>query len=815
MDGELTVVPAAEVRARIAAHIAGPHRAGRLGAIELQAHQLDARRRIEVAIREFGGALLADETGLGKTYSALDIASRYRHPLVVAPAGLRDMWCAAAQAAGVSIAFASLESLSRTRDGRAHSSAFDLVIVDEAHHLRNPATARYRAAAELTRNAKVLLLTATPVHNSTADLAYLLALFVGARAFTLDPAWTSRCVIRRGAGDAPSARIPIVEPPLTLAVDHDEGILDAILALPPPVPPRDGGDGGALLMYSLLRQWASSQGALVESLRRRVARAAAILAALDAGLHPTRDELTAWSFADGAVQLAFPELIVCHDGDVRPDMQLAPCVEAHIAAVRSLLDEIRQRPDPDVQRAAHLTALRARHPGQGIVAFTQYADTVSAMHRLMRAQPAVAALTADGGIIAGGTITRRDTLARFAPRAQGVSRPGRAHRIECLLTTDLLSEGVNLQDASVVVHLDLPWTPARLEQRVGRVARIGSLHARVAVYTMLPPASSERIVRAEERLREKLQAASRTVGVIGTILPSLIANPLAAAPGIPGAKHPADLSPVRAREEILALIQAWRAPAAHRFDCARVDGSDAPRAGNSRSAHANGSPEHGSFPVASIAAPLNGFVALVAGATQPRLIADTGDGPTDHPVTVLTALRAAGGPMTRTDERTARRAAGGSETDVNERTLLHASGEDEPGTDARTARRAMEEISRWLATARLRTDLSLDGALQARSRRSVVDRIAAITRRAPRHLRPSITALAAAARQTAVTRYGAGAERVLGELAEASMPDEAWLRAVSTFGALHGAHPAPRTVPDPAILALILLRRVAAEPSET
>ena len=45
-----------------------------------------------------------------------------------------------------------------------------------------------------------------------------------------------------------------------------------------------------------------------------------------------------------------------------------------------------------------------------------------------------------------------------------------------LLTTDLASEGVNLQDASVVVHLDLPWTAARLEQRVGRVARLASAH---------------------------------------------------------------------------------------------------------------------------------------------------------------------------------------------------------------------------------------------------------------------------------------------------------------------------------------------------
>jgi superfamily II DNA/RNA helicase len=91
-----------------------------------------------------------------------------------------------------------------------------------------------------------------------------------------------------------------------------------------------------------------------------------------------------------------------------------------------------------------------------------------------------------------------------------------------LITTDVLSEGLNLQEASVVVHLDYPWNPARLDQRIGRVRRLGSRHHVVTVYALAPPAPAERLLRIDERLRDKLRVAQRTIGVAGHILPSLV-----------------------------------------------------------------------------------------------------------------------------------------------------------------------------------------------------------------------------------------------------------------------------------------------------
>ena len=98
-------------------------------------------------------------------------------------------------------------------------------------------------------------------------------------------------------------------------------------------------------------------------------------------------------------------------------------------------------------------------------------------------------------------MSRDVVLAQFTPAAAGAREVGAASRIDLLITTDLLSEGLNLQRASVVVHLDLPWNPARLDQRVGRVLRFGSTHERVHVYALAPPASADRLLQLERRLR--------------------------------------------------------------------------------------------------------------------------------------------------------------------------------------------------------------------------------------------------------------------------------------------------------------------------
>ncbi|MGH7689279.1 MAG: helicase-related protein, partial [Gemmatimonadaceae bacterium] len=136
--------------------------------------------------------------------------------------------------------------------------------------------------------------------------------------------------------------------------------------------------------------------------------------------------------------------------------------------------------------------------------------------RSMRVSPPTAAWPcspiAAAACRAGGS--RAVNCSRSSPRAP--ARPRRtphAHRVTMLITTDLLSEGVNLQEANVVVHADLPWSPARAEQRVGRVRRLTSPHDRVFVYAFRPPASADHLLHLERRLRHKIALAARAVGI--------------------------------------------------------------------------------------------------------------------------------------------------------------------------------------------------------------------------------------------------------------------------------------------------------------
>jgi hypothetical protein len=147
-----------------------------------------------------------------------------------------------------------------------------------------------------------------------------------------------------------------------------------------------------------------------------------------------------------------------------------------------------------------------------IVAFSQYGTTVHALFRALGDIAGVCALTSRGARIASGPTNRADALARFAPLAAGLPPPPPHQRVTLLLTTDLLAEGVNLQDAGIVVHLDLPWTDALARQRVGRVARLGSPHATVQVHRFDPPAGAEHALRLLQRLRHKARLARTLVG---------------------------------------------------------------------------------------------------------------------------------------------------------------------------------------------------------------------------------------------------------------------------------------------------------------
>jgi hypothetical protein len=518
---------------------------------------------------------------MGKTFVATAIARRYGRRLVVGPAALSQMWTHALRATGIEADFISFEKLSRIRS--KEGVEYDLLIIDEAHHARNHATRRYGRLKELSRRAKLLLLTATPIHNRRNDLSALLSLFLGSRANALTQTELARCVVRRDHEHLKStALIPSVLPTVTLQISDDPRIVRELMMLPDPIPVRDGGLGRSLIARGLVHQWASSEAALSEALRRRIARAYALISSLEAGTYPTETELRTWIFDDGAIQLGFPELLSAPTDDAAT---LLEAVRMHSNALERFRASHSAPSSLDIERANMIASLRAAHPRAKIVAFAQYTETVSMLFRRLARLGGVAMLTADGARVAGGRLSRSEALSRFAPRALNAPPPAAAEQIDLLLSTDLLSEGVNLQDAEVVVHLDIPWTAARLEQRVGRVARMGSVHSEVSVYLIRPPASAAALLENEMLVQRKWDIARHAVGSAST---APFPDQSSVESGAAGE------SVTNQTERLRAVLGAWQRPIAH------LHGDE--------------------VCVASVSSPRSGFVAVVSIDGQPSLV---------------------------------------------------------------------------------------------------------------------------------------------------------------------------------------------------
>lgn len=161
--------------------------------LQLASFQRDGVWRAKRTLAEYGGVLIADEVGLGKTFLAGDlireaIEVRRQRVLVIAPATLRDgPWRVFGEDFGLKYDTMSFDELARAfaPDGnwpfRTGPDEYAMVVIDEAHAFRNPDTSRANALRMLLQGTppkQLVMLTATPVNNSLWDLYYLVTLFV-------------------------------------------------------------------------------------------------------------------------------------------------------------------------------------------------------------------------------------------------------------------------------------------------------------------------------------------------------------------------------------------------------------------------------------------------------------------------------------------------------------------------------------------------------------------------------------------------------------------------------------------------------------
>ena len=197
-----------------------------------------------------------------------------------------------------------------------------------------------------------------------------------------------------------------------------------------------------------------------------------------------------------------------YDDDEEADGPLRTLTKEESRALSGLAQSMEANLDQDPKCAAVVRLLVDEGwLEHGCIVFSQYYDSVWWLaHRLTEALPAETI-----GIYAGAGRSGVMRRGVFEPRGRDVLKDSvRRGELRLLLGTDAASEGLNLQRLGTLINLDLPWNPSRLEQRKGRIQRIGQTRPRVDVYNMRYANSVEDRVR--QLLSERLESISRLFG---------------------------------------------------------------------------------------------------------------------------------------------------------------------------------------------------------------------------------------------------------------------------------------------------------------
>ncbi|MDP3110521.1 MAG: phospholipase D-like domain-containing protein [Thermodesulfovibrionales bacterium] len=154
--------------------------------------------------------------------------------------------------------------------------------------------------------------------------------------------------------------------------------------------------------------------------------------------------------------------------------------------------------------------IKKENSAQKVLIFSEYADTVKYLYeRVKDAYPNVDFATS----AAGTEIPHK--AAYFSPVANSYSG---TKRIDVMITTDVLSEGYNLQDCNIVINYDLHWNPVRLIQRAGRIDRIGSEAEVIYIKNFLPVGKIEREINLKRTLKKRIEEIHKYIGEDNKIL---------------------------------------------------------------------------------------------------------------------------------------------------------------------------------------------------------------------------------------------------------------------------------------------------------
>lgn len=300
-----------------------------------------------------------------------------------------------------------------------------------------------------------------------------------------------------------------------------------------------------LIRSGLLKRFESSARAFVRTLERMIRAHEDFLWAIDEGVIPGPDALVQLQETDS--DDAWEELLAT--GEPIDESQFdVERLKTDVKNDRDLLEGLRSKaatitPENDpklellVEALVHI-AQQAENEGltdqdkrnrRKVLIFSYFADTVEWIAAFLEEQLAtdhrLAPYRGRMAVVRGSEsyagVTRSDAVFGFVPESSEAPPASSEDRFDILVTTDVLAEGMNLQQAGRVINFDLPWNPMRLVQRHGRIDRIGSPHDDVYLTCIFPDQQLDKLLALELRIRVKLAQAAATIGLDQVVIPGV------------------------------------------------------------------------------------------------------------------------------------------------------------------------------------------------------------------------------------------------------------------------------------------------------
>lgn len=546
-----------------------PDVAKKLGEVELYDFQLDAVRDAYQRLQKYNGVFLADVPGVGKTYmgSALltHLQEEGKRALVIGPPKLRENWEEVLSLFGVGTArffsHGKLEDV--VNDERL--MARDIILIDESHHFRNPDTQRYKDIELICEGKLVILVGATPQNLSIRDIYNQVRLFTPSEAFhqfRIDPPllkeYFDACevgeanlenlidqiVIRRTRKDIKELykheelTFPKRKGPYRIDYSIDEvypgglykrlsNFIESLTfarydvgsyvkeeAFTPDERQRikiAGKNLKRIMRIILFRRLESSVAALRDSALWMKKSHDAFLKAL------SEDKILMGEAAEdiydqirGGADLEDIEIPESAESAKKFNVKdLKKNIEADqeiFVEIENLISVEKIPPEEDDKLQMLIKYLKSPEiNGKKTIIFTQFASTVKYLgQELKKRFPKVDFVSQDTGQV----LTK---AYRFSPKSNR-KKISKDEEINILASTEILSEGLNLQDGQVVINYELHWNPVRIIQRIGRIDRIGSEHEEIFVYNFFPQEEVEREIRVEEKVNKRIDEIIRLYG---------------------------------------------------------------------------------------------------------------------------------------------------------------------------------------------------------------------------------------------------------------------------------------------------------------